>query len=75
MIPFSLHSVQKDGIHASEKIDHVRVVMCTVSVSRGRLIFFDICVLFGSHWAETYVVTVASFLKVVLVYFPVLFSI
>ena len=49
MIPFSLHSVQKDGQHATDKIDHIRVVMSTVSVSRGRLIFFDICVLFVSH--------------------------
>ena len=36
MILFSLHSVQKDGEHATEKIDHIRTVMFTVSVSRGR---------------------------------------
>ena len=62
MIPFSLHSVKKDGEHATEKIDHIMVVMFTVSVSRGRpwsSIF--VCYLAAIGLKPKYVVTVASF--------------
>ena len=45
MIPFSLHIVQKDGQHATEKIDHISVVMSSLSFTWSTDFLRYLCVI------------------------------